>query len=122
MMCQNKSLATSKSIEIAYETIVDRYLSNNITSAIVLGGLEPFDKWKDLCNLIDAFRQRTQDDIVIYTGWRKDEIKNNIEFLKQKYNNIIVKFGRFIPDEKPHYDEVLGINLASNNQYAERIS
>lgn len=39
-----------------------------------------------------------------------------------KWKNIIVKFGRFIPNQHPHYDEVLGINLASDNQYAEKIS
>jgi len=36
--------------------------------------------------------------------------------------NIIIKYGRFIPDKEKHYDEVLGIYLASDNQYAERIS
>ena len=38
------------------------------------------------------------------------------------YSNIIIKFGRFIPNREPHFDEVLGVNLASNNQYAKRIS
>lgn len=121
-LCQNKSLATSKAIDIDFETIVNRYLKNNITSAIVIGGLEPFDRWEDLCVLIHAFRQHTQDDIVIYTGWYEPEINDNIEYLRQNYNNIIIKFGRFVPNEQPHYDEVLGVNLASNNQYAERIS
>lgn len=121
-LCQNKSLATSKAIDIDFETIVNRYLKNNITSAIVIGGLEPFDRWEDLCVLIHAFRQHTQDDIVIYTGWYEPEISDNIEYLRQNYNNIIIKFGRFVPNEQPHYDEVLGVNLASNNQYAERIS
>ena len=37
------------------------------------------------------------------------------------FTNIIIKFGRYIPNQKPHYDEVLGVNLASDNQYAERI-
>ena len=56
-MCQNKSLATSKSIDVSYDSIVNRYLKNNITSSIVIGGLEPFDKWEDLCVLIYTFRQ-----------------------------------------------------------------
>ena len=38
------------------------------------------------------------------------------------FRNIIVKFGRFIPDQESHYDEVLGVNLASNNQYAKKLS
>ena len=45
----------------------------------------------------------------------------HIEYLSQ-FKNIIIKYGRFIPNHKPHNDEVLGINLASDNQYAERIS
>ena len=121
-MCQNKSLATSKSIDMSYSSIVNRYLNNNITSAVVIGGLEPFDKWEDLCLLIHTFRQYTQDDIVIYTGWYEQEIKDNVEYLRQNYDNIVIKFGRFIPNQNPHYDNTLGVFLASNNQYAERIS
>lgn len=121
-MCQNKPLATSKPVDITCGAIVNRYLKNNITSAIVMGGLEPFDRWEDLCVLIHTFRKYTQDDIVIYTGWYEAEISDKVEYLRQNYVNIIIKFGRFIPDKKPYYDEVLGVNLASNNQYAERIS
>lgn len=121
-MCQNKSLATSKPIDITYESIVDRYLQNNITSAIVIGGLEPFDNMTDLCILIHTFRQHTQDDIVIYTGWYESEISDDVEYLRQNYDNIVIKFGRFIPNQNSHFDEVLGVNLSSDNQYAERIS
>ena len=32
---------------------------------------------------------------------------------------VIVKYGRFRPNQEPHYDEVLGIKLASINQYAK---
>jgi len=42
--------------------------------------------------------------------------------LLSQYKNVIIKFGRFIPNQEPHYDEILGVNLASNNQYARRIS
>lgn len=38
------------------------------------------------------------------------------------YENIIIKFGRFIPNDVEHYDEILGVKLKSNNQYAKRIS
>jgi hypothetical protein len=34
---------------------------------------------------------------------------------------VIVKFGRFIPNQKSHYDEILGVNLVSPNQYAKII-
>lgn len=39
-----------------------------------------------------------------------------------EYKNIVVKFGRYIPGQEKHYDEVLGVYLASDNQYAEKIS
>lgn len=120
-VCQNSTLATTKSIPISTYEIVKRYIDNPITSAIVCGGLEPFDSFNDLWKLITVVRSMIDDDIVIYTGYNKDEIQwqiNELTFFK----NIVVKFGRFIPGQKSHYDEVLGINLASDNQFAERIS
>jgi hypothetical protein len=38
------------------------------------------------------------------------------------FKNIIIKFGRFVPNKPHHIDEVLGIELASDNQYAKRIN
>lgn len=122
-MCQNSPLVKSPTLEIGVKSIVNRYINNPITSAIVIGGLEPFDSEEDLQTLITYIRVATQDDIVIYTGYTKEEVK---EFSIYKYllnaNNIIIKFGRFVPNQKPHYDNVLGINLVSDNQYAERVS
>lgn len=40
----------------------------------------------------------------------------------KKYKNIIVKFGRYIPNQKKHFDPVLGVELASDNQHAEKLS
>ena len=120
-MCQNKELALSPDIEVSCKTIVDRYMKNPITKAIVCGGLEPFDTWRQLQTLVATLRTKTDDDIVIYTGYNEDEISNMLKYLRC-YRNIIVKFGRFVPNKEPHYDEVLGIKLASPNQYAERIS
>lgn len=120
-VCQNGALATSPNHEIEISSIVKRYMDNNLTSAIVMGGLEPMDSFIDLIDLITQFRQVTNDDIVIYTGYHKEEIENYIEILKV-IPNIIVKFSRFIPDHEKHYDEVLGVWLASDNQYGEKIS
>ena len=58
---------------------------------------------------------------MIYTGYDEQEIMGEIQFL-MSMPNIIVKFGRFIPDQQPHFDEVLGVNLASDNQHAVQIS
>ena len=35
--------------------------------------------------------------------------------------NVIIKYGRFIPNEKSHWDEILQVNLASSNQFAEEL-
>lgn len=121
-ICQNSQLATSDSIEVTELSVVERYLKNPITQAIVIGGLEPFDSWMELMRLVSLFRTETQDDIVIYTGYKKREIENNMLRYLRAYRNIIVKFGRYVPDQQSHYDEVLGVSLASPNQYAERIS
>ena len=61
------------------------------------------------------------DDIVVYTGYDKEEIPEHLMTLK-KYKNIIVKFGRYVPGQQAHFDEVLGVELASDNQYAEKLS
>ena len=38
------------------------------------------------------------------------------------YKNIILKVGRYLPDYEKHFDEVLGVELASPNQYGIKIS
>lgn len=120
-VCQNSTLATARSIDIDNEILIKRYINNPITSAIVIGGLEPFDTWNELYIFIKQFRQVCSDDIVIYTGYQDGEIKNQIQRLKVEFYNIIVKFGRYIPNKQSHLDEILGVNLASDNQYARRI-
>lgn len=121
-VCQNSSLVTnSEIINIDEQKIVNRYIDNPITTSIVISGLEPFDSYKDLFILIKAFREKTSDDIVIFSGYNKEEITSYIEELKQ-FKNIIIKFGRFIPNQEKHYDEVLQVTLASPNQYGEKIS
>lgn len=120
-VCQNSTLATTKGIEIEVDKLVDRYLKNPITKAIVCGGLEPFDNYNDLYSLISLLRTYTTDDIIVYTGYDEEEIMNQLQCLRA-YRNIIIKFGRFVPNQYPHYDETLGVYLASNNQYAKRIS
>lgn len=121
-MCQNSALATAPDIRVSVENIVNRYLQNPITKAIIFAGLEPMDSWDDVVSLIDEFRKYTEDDIVVYTGYKMDEICKKTYWLGNKYKNIIFKLGRFIPGHQPHFDQVLGVNLASNNQYAEVIS
>lgn len=120
-VCQNGALANLPNLDIEADIIVEKYLDNQITKSVVLGGLDPMDSWSDLLLFVEKFRERSKDDIVIYTGYNRDEIANKINILK-RFPNIIIKFGRYIPGHKKHYDEVLGIELASDNQKAEVIS
>lgn len=122
-VCQNSKLAKDPTLDIPAAKIIDQYLYNPLSHAIVFQGLEPFDSYNDLYYFIYALRFvfKNNDPVVIYTGYNKDEILSKIDDLR-KFNNIIIKFGRYIPDQKPHYDEILGVNLASDNQYAEVIT
>lgn len=119
-VCQNSALATAPNIEVDPMDVIKRYINNPITQAVCIQGLEGFDSFFDLWTFIFMFRSVSDDDIVIYTGYNKDEIQDKIKIL-QESSNIIVKFGRYVPGQQPHYDELLGVNLASDNQYAEKI-
>ena len=89
---------------------------------MVCGGLEPFDSWEELQHFLYLFRKCCNADIIIYTGYYEYEIQDKISWLKNNISNIVVKFGRYVPNQAPHYDEVLGVKLASDNQYAVQIS
>lgn len=120
-VCQNGALAKAPNLDVEVDIIVKKYLSNPITKAVVCGGLEPFDSWSDLLLFTEKFREKSQDDLIIYTGYNKSEIIDEINILK-RFPNIIIKTGRYIPGHEKHYDEILGVYLASDNQKAERIS
>lgn len=120
-ICQNSALAHEPKFDMPIIDIIKRYIDNPITKALVFGGLEPFDNRGQLFWFIRELREYIQDDIVIYTGYTEDELQEEIQIYKQ-FPNIIIKFGRFIPNQEKHYDEVLGVELASPNQYARRIS
>lgn len=121
-ICQNDALRNSPILNINDDKIVERYLLNPLTSAIVFGGLEPFDSFNELDEFIEKFRTKflIEDDIVIYTGYKLEEIKDKLEILK-KYKNIIIKVGRYIPNSKKIFDKTLGVTLASDNQYAFKL-
>ena len=104
--CQNSSLAKTPIIEISIDDLVNRYINNPITEAVVMQGLEPFDSWNDLKEFVQTLREYSNDDIVIYTGYNKDDVMVYIKELSV-YPNIIVKVGRYIPNQEKHYDDVL---------------
>ena len=120
-VCQNDSWRKNPIIDMDDIRIVDRYINNPYTDAIVFGGLEPFEQFNELLTFIDTFRKVCDDLVIIYSGYTKDELGDYLKELAV-YPNIIVKFGRYIPNDVSRFDDVLGVTLASSNQYAERIS
>lgn len=121
-VCQNYNINSDDNISVKISDIYKRYISNPISKAIVIGGLEPLKQSDDLLDLIQYFRQKKCfDDIVIYTGYNENEISDFILSIKEHFTNIYIKFGRFVPDQQIHYDEILGVNLSSDNQRGAKI-
>jgi len=121
-VCQNSILASEPDIDVSLTNIWHLYSENPLTKGFCCQGLEPFDSEQELLEFIDFIRSGMQcnDIIIIYTGYAKSELMCK-DILKQ-YQNIIIKYGPYLTGYQPHYDKVLGVNLASNNQYAEKIS
>lgn len=122
-ICHNSPLASAPEHDIGAALLCNEYMKNDITEAICLQGLEPFDSFVDMAVLIDMLRFECacDDDIVIYTGYTEEEIQRFVNILKE-YDNIIIKFGRYIPNRPHVFDDVLGVELSSDNQYAVKIS
>lgn len=122
-VCQNQPIVNEKTITVSEDKIFKRYINNPITEAIVIGGLEPFDQYEEVYNLIYYFRiiKECDDTFVIYTGYYPCEIDGMVRMLST-FDNIIIKFGRYIPNKKRIFDKILGVELASDNQFALRIS
>jgi hypothetical protein len=98
-VCQNSDLVKQETILVDNKEIINRYLENNLTESIVFGGLEPFDIFNDILEFIHMFRKKSKDDIVIYTGYKEEEIYCYTDTLRN-FKNIIIKFGRFIPNKR----------------------
>ena len=117
-VCQNESMYNAPILEFSIDKLCKRYLNNDITRAIVFGGLEPFMQYQEVYSFVRALRDKynCRDDIVIYTGYYSYEIAPLVDDVLS-FDNIIVKWGRYIPGKKRKYDHVLGVTLASDNQY-----
>lgn len=123
-ICQNGELAATPSEKVLISSLIREYKKNPLTEAIVLQGLEPLDSLIDVYTVAAALNaSQITDDFIIYTGYNKSEIPSNA--IKDLANlipgRLIIKWGRYIPNQQPHYDSILGVNLASDNQYAEVI-
>lgn len=122
-ICHNYNLDNEEEVDLSTQSLISRVLKNKLINAVIFGGKEPMlDKYfNDMLDVIECLRDKSEIDIVIYTGYYKHEISEKIEKLK-KFNNIIVKFGRFKLNGKKRFDNVLGIELNNEEQYAEKIS
>ena len=85
MICRN----VNKNMHNNYVTFTTKYgsinneftlVKNDISKAIVFGGLEPFDSLTDLFHFVKTVREKTEDDIVIYTGYTEEELKDKFLF------------------------------------------
>ena len=127
-VCQNSDLALAPTIDMDKMEIATRFYENPITKAVVFGGLEPFDDFEDMIEFIKimealyitCFDIKEMPDMVIYTGYYPHEIEDLLLRLQRETteSKIIVKFGRFIPNKPTRFSGVLGVELASDNQFA----
>ena len=119
--CQNAALAHEPDIDVSFEKVWDLYEQNPLTKGFCCQGLEPLDSYTELCAFIAFIRltKKCSDPIIVYTGYTEEEQNLFKYFMQTYYTNIIVKWGRYIIGNNPHYDNVLGVKLASDNQYAE---
>lgn len=123
-VCQNSSLTREPNINIPIKKIWEMYKQNPLTKGFCLQGLEPLDSINEILDFLRYIRGNNlcNDPIIIYTGYNKEEITKELIDQITDFNNIIVKWGRFIMNQEPHFDKILGVKLASDNQYAEQIS
>ena len=116
-LCQNLPLLRCPVVEIDDSVLVGRYVSNPFTSAVVVGGLEPFDQFGELFSFARTLRKSCDDDLVVYTGYDEHEVSGMASILAQ-LGHVIVKYGRFVEGRQPRFDPVLGVVLSSDNQHA----
>lgn len=124
-ICQNDKLRNSDLIDVDILALVKRFQDNPLSKAVVFGGLEPLDSAADVYYFIFTMRQLgLNNKVVIYTGYKEEEkdVQDFINILKEHYfTNVIIKVGRYIPNSNSRYDNILGVTLASDNQYAIEI-
>lgn len=123
-ICQNFNCSSQDLYNTSISTVCKQYEENReLISCITINGLEPLDNLKEVLWFIQKFREKSTDDIFLWTGYTKEECEPLIYLIKKmNWVNIIIKFGRYIPNSLSRFDEILGVKLASDNQYAEKIS
>lgn len=121
-VCQNAPLAQAPTQDVPDTVIYEKFASNPITKAVVIGGMEPLLQMDEVESLLSLFREKgDHSPFVIYTGYYPEEVPEHLARLR-RYGNVIAKFGRYIPGRPSRYDEVLGVTLSSDNQFGKIIS
>lgn len=122
-ICQNWQIRNQKTMTVDLMKLIERYDKNVLAKSITFQGLEPLDNLKQLLWFIYHFRKEHHDPLYIWTGYTEEECEDLIYFLKDKmkYDNIFIKFGRFVPNCEKHFDKELKVYLASPNQYCKKI-
>lgn len=120
-ICQNQSVEDFPTIDVPDSTIFRLFHDNDITQAVVVGGLEPMLQFNELYHLIQYFRNHDENcTFVIYTGYYPEEILDKVDLLRD-LGEIIIKYGRYIKDRATRFEPLLGVNLASDNQFAFKL-
>ena len=126
-ICQNYELQNSGfSKNIPARDLLSRYLGES--TSVVLGGLEPLNDMEGVLELASEFAELAEGwprDVraafVVYTGYTREECHGKIDAVARSLGwrpTLIVKYGRFVPNGNGRFDPVLGVTLASDNQYA----
>ena len=76
------------------------YNLSNIDGVTISGG-EPFDQISELCRLVDYFRKRGVDDILVYTGYTYKEL---IEMKNPEVNTVLSQIAVLI--DGPYIEEL----------------
>lgn len=135
--CQNKDLRKKEIKEFNTEDIIKFYQSLDTHNAVVCGGLEPWDSSEELKQLVKDFAIASfvkPVDFVIYTGYDNlckryfndvycETGKDFFDLLQtwtiyaNPGSNLIIKQGKYDINRKfPWHSDLLGVDLATNNQ------
>ena len=115
-VCQNMKLTKGEIVVLSFDRAL-KMVKDSITDAVLFAGLEPLLQADELVQFIEYLRQKgISKPIVIYTGYYPEEI-NQETLLRLAKCQVVMKFGRYIPDRPSRFDEILGITLASDNQF-----
>jgi hypothetical protein len=114
--CQNHALLGCNKINMSAKDIYNMVQEDVFVEAVILSGLDPLDSFEETIEFIDEFRKLSDMEIVIFTGYKEEEISNKMSLLS-KYNGITMKVGRYDPTIPPRYDPIGEVTLATGNQY-----